>query len=136
MGELSNELGKRGVIVKSLIKTIDLISGKQLTNQLKELSIYELIGREPIKPSHAMLRSTICSKIILVTGAGGSIGSELCRQIIKEKPKELLMLDISERSIYEIYEELKSDPEVSKGSTKITAIVGSILHEQLVESLF
>ena len=83
-----------------------------------------------------MLRSTICSKIILVTGAGGSIGSELCRQIIKEKPKELLMLDISERSIYEIYEELKSDPEVSKGSTKITAIVGSILHEQLVESLF
>ena len=136
LGELSNELGKRGVIVKSLIKTIDLISGKQLTNQLKELSIYELIGREPIKPSHAMLRSTICSKIILVTGAGGSIGSELCRQIIKEKPKELLMLDISERSIYEIYEELKSDPEVSKGSTKITAIVGSILHEQLVESLF
>lgn len=92
--------------VKSLPNLSDLASGKLKVDDLKEINIKDLLGRESIKPNQNLLKEKIYNKVVLVTGAGGSIGSELCRQILLLKPKKLILFDISESSLYEIDREI------------------------------
>jgi FlaA1/EpsC-like NDP-sugar epimerase len=89
----------------------DLIGGKVSVNQLREVSLEDLLGREPVDLDTASIATYIEGRRVLITGAGGSIGSELCRQIIKFQPKELLLLGKGENSIFSIYHELKRSPE-------------------------
>jgi len=96
------------VAVRAMPSMTDIAQGKIGVSDLRELDIYDLLGREPVAPNDALLAKDIRSKVIMVTGAGGSIGSELCRQIINVSPRALLLIDHSEFALYKIHEELKS----------------------------
>ncbi|WP_275099294.1 polysaccharide biosynthesis protein [Sedimenticola hydrogenitrophicus] len=95
------------VVVRTLPRMTDLAEGRVTTSDLRELDVDDLLGREPVSPNHILLVKNISGNVVLVTGAGGSIGSELCRQIIKLKPARLLLVEISEFALYAIHSELE-----------------------------
>ena len=105
--EIINSLSDCGVRVRTLPGLIDLASGRLRISDLHDLDMNDLLGRKVVPPKVELLEKNIRDQVVLVTGAGGSIGSELCRQIIKFSPKSLILLDSSEHSLYLIYEELK-----------------------------
>lgn len=86
----------------------DLISGKISVNQIRDVEVDDLLGREPVQLDMTSISEKIAGKTLLITGAGGSIGSEICRQVCKFKPKQLLLLGHGENSIYTIHMELKN----------------------------
>ena len=96
-----------GVRVRTLPSPFDIDSRRLRVTDLRDLDMNDLLGRVVIPPQIELLKQNIQSQVILVTGAGGSIGSELCRHIIKYAPKTLILIDTSEHSLYLIYEELK-----------------------------
>ncbi|MBK7656191.1 MAG: polysaccharide biosynthesis protein [Betaproteobacteria bacterium] len=94
------------VHVRTLPGLSDLANGRVSTQDIRELDIEDLLGREPVAPNPDLLARNLTGKTVLVTGAGGSIGSELCRQITLEKPLQLILLDHSEYALYAIHEAL------------------------------
>jgi len=106
--EVINELLPLRVQVRTLPGLADLASGKVTVSDLRELNTEDLLGREPVAPNPLMLAKNISGKVVMVTGAGGSIGSELCRQIIKAQPTCLLLVELSEFALYEIHRELEA----------------------------
>ena len=106
-GEIIASLNGCGVRVRTLPGLIDLASGRVKISDLHDLDMNDLLGRAVVPPKLELLEKNIRNQVVLVTGAGGSIGSELCRQIIKFSPKSLILIDSSEHSLYLIYEELK-----------------------------
>ncbi len=106
--EVINELLPLHVQVRTLPGLADLASGKVTVSDLRELNIEDLLGREPVEPNPLMLAKNITGKLVMVTGAGGSIGSELCRQIINAQPTYLLLVELSEFALYEIHRELEA----------------------------
>lgn len=105
--EIIRSLDTCGVRVRTLPGLNDLASGRVRISDLHDLDMNDLLGREVVPPQIELLEKNIHNQVVLVTGAGGSIGSELCRQIIKFSPKALILIDSSEYSLYLIYEELK-----------------------------
>ena len=106
--EVINQLLPLHVQVRTLPGLADLASGKVTVSDLRELNIEDLLGREPVVPNPLMLAKNVTNKVVMVTGAGGSIGSELCRQIVKAQPSTLLLIELSEFALYEIHRELES----------------------------
>ena len=86
----------------------DIVDGKVSVSDIKDLTIDDLLNREQVKPNLELLSKNITSKVVMVTGAGGSIGSELSRQIIKLNPKKLILVELSEFALYKISEDLKN----------------------------
>lgn len=105
--EIIASLNGCGVRVRTLPGVLDMASGRVRISDLHDLDMNDLLGRKVVPPDVALLEKNIRNKVVLVTGAGGSIGSELCRQIIKFSPKSLILIDSSEHALYQIYEELK-----------------------------
>ena len=105
--EIIASLNGCGVRVRTLPGLVDMASGRVKISDLHDLDMNDLLGRKVVPPDGALLEKNIRNKVVLVTGAGGSIGSELCRQIIKFSPKSLILIDSSEHSLYQINEELK-----------------------------
>ena len=101
-------INKYKITVKTLPTIQDIVDGKISVSDIKDLSIEDLLSRDQVQPNLELLSKNINSKVVLVTGAGGSIGSEICRQIIKLKPKKLLLLELNEFALYKINEELKN----------------------------
>jgi FlaA1/EpsC-like NDP-sugar epimerase len=95
------------VAVRTLPSMTELAQGKVSVSDLRELDIDDLLGREAVAPNHILLVKNISGKVVLVTGAGGSIGSELCRQILAVKPAKLLLIEQSEFALYAIHQELE-----------------------------
>ena len=93
--------------IRTLPGLADLARGQYDYGQLNELDINDLLAREPSVPNEALLQSQVTDKVVLVTGAGGSIGSELCRQVLQHKPKTLLLFDLSELALYTLNNELQ-----------------------------
>lgn len=104
----------------------DLVEGRAQISSLKKVSIEELLGRDPVVPDGKLLTKNITDKVVMVTGAGGSIGSELCRQIIIEKPKLLVLFDISEFSLYSIENEIAVTCRNHKIDLEFVALLGSV----------
>jgi FlaA1/EpsC-like NDP-sugar epimerase len=96
------------VQVRTLPGVMELAQGKVQVSDLKELDIEDLLGRDPVPPNPLMLAKNIAGKVVMVTGAGGSIGSELCRQIVKAGPAALLLVELTEFALYAIEHELQS----------------------------
>ena len=111
------------VHVRSLPSVSELAEGKVKIDDLLEVDIRDLLGREQVKPNQSLLKTNITNKVVLVTGAGGSIGSELCRQIINLNPKKLILFEISESSLYQIEQELI---QVDDQKVKVVSIIGSV----------
>jgi FlaA1/EpsC-like NDP-sugar epimerase len=95
------------VAVRTLPSVTDLAQGKVSISDLRELEIDDLLGREPVMPNHILLAMNVRSRVVMVTGAGGSIGSELCRQILSVGPRKLLLIEQSEFALYGIHQELE-----------------------------
>ena len=93
--------------VRTLPGLMELTSGKLVLSDLKELDIEDLLGREPVPPNPMMMAKNNTGKVVLVTGAGGSIGSELCRQILKTAPSKLLLVELNEFALYVIEQNLR-----------------------------
>ncbi|QWE29650.1 polysaccharide biosynthesis protein [Polynucleobacter sp. AM-7D1] len=96
-----------GVRVRTLPGVIDLVFGRVRISDLHDLDMNDLLGRQVVPPNVKLLEANIRNQVVLVTGAGGSIGSELCRQIIKFLPKSIILVESSEHALYVVYEELK-----------------------------
>ena len=94
------------VKVRILPALADFASGDFRVSDIKEIDIDDLLGREPIQPNEKLLPANIKNKTVLITGAGGSIGSELCRQAIALNPKKLILLELSEFGLYKVEQEL------------------------------
>ena len=120
--------------VKTIPSISSLISGGFEIAQLKDIKIEDLLGREPVQPNPDLMAKTIAEKTVLVTGAGGSIGSELCRQIILWKPRKLILLDVSEFAIYTLCEELKQHP--SSYTIDLIPLIGSVQDRPFIEKVF
>lgn len=105
--EMIEGMLKAHVQVRTLPAVSELARGIVSTSDLRELDIDDLLGREPVTPNHILLGKNIKGKVVLITGAGGSIGSELCRQILAVAPITLVLVDQSEFALYEIHQELQ-----------------------------
>ncbi|HPT50413.1 MAG TPA: nucleoside-diphosphate sugar epimerase/dehydratase [Accumulibacter sp.] len=105
--EILSRIRSAQVAVRTLPSVTDLAQGKVSVSDLRDLDIDDLLGREPVVPNHLLLTKNIAGKVVLVTGAGGSIGSELCRQILAVAPARLLLIEQSEFALYAIHQELE-----------------------------
>ncbi|MBP4060894.1 nucleoside-diphosphate sugar epimerase/dehydratase [Aeromonas sp. Prich7-2] len=112
--------------VLSIPGMADLVGGKAQINELKEVSIEDLLGRDPVAPIPELLNANITGKRVMVTGAGGSIGSELCRQIIRCKPEKLILFELSEYGLYAIDKELNDFCEHEGIDVEIVPLLGSV----------
>ena len=130
--QIINYLNKFKVIVKTLPSVQDIVEGKVSVSDIRDLSIEDLLSREQVQPNLELLSKNTYSKVVMVTGAGGSIGSELSRQIIKLKPKILILVELSEFALYKINEELKS---INK-SIKIIPLLINIQNKSKIEQVF
>ncbi|MCO8048551.1 polysaccharide biosynthesis protein [Acinetobacter towneri] len=105
-----------------------LVDGEIRVSDIQEVDIIDLLGRDPVPPVPELLAKNIQDKMVLVTGAGGSIGSELCRQIVKNKPKALVIYELTEFALYSIDKELRLNSDVT-----IIPILGSVLEQAKLE---
>lgn len=110
--------------IKIIPSLSSLISGAFVITELEDLKIEDLLGREPVLPVPKLMSQNIYNKNVIVTGAGGSIGSELCRQILQWKPKTLILLDVSEFSIYNLQKEILEKNK--KTDFKVVPLIGSV----------
>ncbi|WP_396582805.1 polysaccharide biosynthesis protein [Guyparkeria halopsychrophila] len=114
----------------------EILSGKARLDQVQEVDIEDLLGREPVPPRPELLGKCITGKTVLVTGAGGSIGSELCRQVVEQGAARLVLFDVSEFGLYQIDHELRALPSVANGEVELVAALGSVLDERRLQRLF
>jgi UDP-N-acetylglucosamine 4,6-dehydratase len=114
------------VIVQTMPSINDVVSGKAKIEEIRDVDIEDLLGRDEVAPDRSLLSECISRKSVLVTGAGGSIGSELCRQIIRLKPHKLILLDSSEYALYEIERELKKYIYKKDLTVELHAVMGSV----------
>jgi len=120
--------------VKTIPSISNLITGEFEIAKLRDIKIEDLLGREPVQHNPDLMAKTIFKKTVLVTGAGGSIGSELCRQVIVCKPERLILLDVSEFAIYSVIQDFRNNSVIDQ--IDIIPIIGSVQDKQLVTNLF
>ncbi len=123
---------KTGKKIRILPTTEDIIKNKNMFQNLRDIDIEDILGRDPVVLDNKEIGHLIENRVILVTGAGGSIGSELCRQIIKYNPSKLVMFDIYENNLYNIEMELKAQ----YSHINIQAIIGSVRDIKRLEKVF
>jgi FlaA1/EpsC-like NDP-sugar epimerase len=124
--EIINFISSYSVLVRSLPAMSEITEGKVIIEDLREVNIKDLLGRSIVDSNKKLLKRKITNKIIMVTGAGGSIGSELCRHILLLKPKKLILFEMSESSLYQIEQELIS---LNHSNIEILPVIGSVVDE-------
>lgn len=121
------------VQVRTLPSVSEIAQGRVGLSDLRELDIDDLLGREPVSPNHILLGKNITGKVVLVTGAGGSIGSELCRQILALQPTRLVLLELSEFALYQIHEELEC--RLDGSATELVALLASVRDQRRMREI-
>lgn len=121
------------VAVRTLPTMTELAQGKVSLSDIHELDIDDLLGREPVPPNHILLAKNITGKVVMVTGAGGSIGSELCRQIQKLSPAKLLLVEQSEFALYDVHQELGN--KVDAKSAGLVPLLASVQNEDRMHDI-
>lgn len=139
--EIINNLTNLSVKIKELPSLQDIAEGKVTVSTMRRVDILDVLDRQTVDPDPVLLAKNIEGKNVLVTGAGGSIGSELCRQIIKNKPKCLVLYELSEYALYAIHQDLlawqAANPVDSNSSdTKIIALLGNVNNQQKLNMVF
>lgn len=124
-----------GVYVQSLPDLSDLITGRARIDELRDVNLADLLGRDPVPPNPHLFACCIRDKSVLVTGAGGSIGSELCRQIIRLRPGRLILLEISELALYNVERELREIAASEELSVELVPLLGDAGHHQRVREV-
>jgi FlaA1/EpsC-like NDP-sugar epimerase len=124
-----------GIKTRTIPRLPDLIEGRARISDIQDVSIEDVVGRDPVPPVPGMLSKCIAGKVVLVTGAGGSIGSELSRQILSHGPRKLILLDLSEFALYSITEELLACARTSGYSAEIVSVIGSVTRTGLLNAM-
>ncbi|MAQ24173.1 MAG: hypothetical protein CMK83_08115 [Pseudomonadales bacterium] len=132
--EIIESMSHLPIHVQTIPGMADLVSGKARIEEIKDVDIEDLLGRNPVDPDDNLMHANIRGRVVMVTGAGGSIGSELCRQIVKLNPKMLLLFEQSEFALYQIERELKTEYHEEKSDIKIVPALGSVLDKSLLKS--
>ncbi|MGH8222700.1 MAG: polysaccharide biosynthesis protein [Woeseiaceae bacterium] len=120
------------VHVQTIPEISDLVTGKARVDDIRDVDVTDLLGRDAVPPDMKLLRASIAGKSVMVTGAGGSIGSELCRQIIHLGPKCLVLFEISEIALYSIEKELRYTATSEGIDCEIVSLLGSVHHKDRV----
>ena len=139
--ELIKHVEGAGLPVKILPGLMDLVNGNASVSDIREVDVADLLGRDPVPPQPMLFSRNIAGKVVLVTGAGGSIGSEICRQIASQAPARLVLLDHSEFSLYSIDHELRNnahplDPVPVLGSVLDSALMARLLATHKVHTIY
>lgn len=116
--------------VRILPSLTDIANGRHLVSMVRQVDIGDLLGRDPVKPDQTLLGSCITNKVVLVTGAGGSIGSELCRQVAVLEPARIVLLEHSEHALYQIERSLRNMTDC-----QLIPCLGSVANKQLVADI-
>jgi FlaA1/EpsC-like NDP-sugar epimerase len=133
--EVLEKLSAQGFKVQTVPDISEIVSGQARLEEVRDIDVYDLLGRDPVPPNDALLGACIRGKSILVTGAGGSIGSELCRQIIALSPRRLVLVEVSELALYEIERELRSLNARLDSRIELIALLGNAHHKQRVREI-
>lgn len=133
--EIINQLAIFPCEVLSVPGIEDIVTGKAKLTTLNKVSIDDLLGREAVEPVKELLSANIQSKVVMVTGAGGSIGSELCRQIIQQKPRKLLLFELNEFNLYSIEAELRSTIKQQSLDIILVPVMGSIQNKAYLSNV-
>ena len=131
--EILSQIGAAHVAVRTLPSMSDLAQGKVSITDLRELDIDDLLGREPVMPNYILLGVNVSDKVVMVTGAGGSIGSELCRQIISIGPSKLLLIEQSEFGLYAIHQELEG--KLGDKAVVLVPLLASVKDEERMREI-
>ncbi|MDQ0348998.1 polysaccharide biosynthesis protein [Ancylobacter vacuolatus] len=124
-----------GLRVRTIPGITDIVSGRAQLTELREVSIEDLLGRDLIPPQQELLDANIRGKVVMVTGAGGSIGSELCRQILRQGPARLVLLELSEYALYSVDQELRQLVAAEDERIPIVPLLASVTDRPLIEGL-
>ncbi|MDG9787042.1 polysaccharide biosynthesis protein [Acinetobacter johnsonii] len=127
--EIIESFDTADVKIMELPGVTQLVDGQVQVSDIREVDIIDLLGRDPVPPKPELLEKNIKNKAVMVTGAGGSIGSELCRQIVKHQPKMLVLFEMSEFALYSI------DRELQASDIQIIPVLGSVTNQQKLERI-
>jgi len=119
--------------VKLVPGMVDVVSGNVAVDAIREIEIEDLLGRDSVVPDTALLSRCISGKVVMVSGSGGSIGSELCRQIVRLNPSRLVLVELSEFALYSIEQELAAICERMNARIELIPLLGSIMHQHRIE---
>jgi len=132
--EIVQALERYPVLVRTLPGLAELAEGKIKTQDLREVGIEDLLGREPVAPIPSLIQANVAGKVVMVTGAGGSIGSELCRQILNQLPAALVLYELNEYALYSIEQDLLIRRATMSGtSVPVVAVLGSVCDQERLE---
>lgn len=131
--EIVEDLEDLSVEIKTIPSLAEIISGEAKISELRAVRPEDLLGRDPVIPDNALLGKNIVGRVVMVSGAGGSIGSELCRQILNLKPKRLVLFEASEFALYSIEAELSETAARIDPSIHVVPILGSVQHSRVLE---
>jgi FlaA1/EpsC-like NDP-sugar epimerase len=134
--EIINSLVGMTVHVRTVPKISELVAGRARVNQIQDVDLDDLLGRDPVPPHPELIDRCITGKVVMVTGAGGSIGSELCRQIIESSPAELILLEVSEYGLYQVERELRALCQKQDLRFPVITLLGNVRDQQRLETLF
>jgi FlaA1/EpsC-like NDP-sugar epimerase len=133
--DILNRLEPLGIPVLTIPGMADIVDGKMKIDELQDVKIEDLLGRDPVTPIQTLLTANISNKVVMVTGAGGSIGSELCRQILAQAPKVLLMYELSEFALYEIDKELNNKIRAQELDIVLVPVLGSVQDQERLSAV-
>jgi FlaA1/EpsC-like NDP-sugar epimerase len=134
--EILSNLRRFHVHVRSLPSMTDLAEGKVKVSDIRELDVADLLGRNPVAPNKQLFEKNIKNQVVMVTGAGGSIGSELSRQILFSKPNKLILLEQSEFSLYALDAELRARIKDDNLDTELVSLLGNVREYNLLKKIF
>ncbi len=132
---LVEKLSHWPIEVQSVPSVEDIASGKAKSTEIKDLDVADLLGRAAVSPNKELLTKHILGKCVMVTGAGGSIGSELCRQILVQQPKKLVLFELNEYNLYKIEQELTITKANLRIECDIIAALGSVQRQNRLENI-
>ncbi|RKG47923.1 polysaccharide biosynthesis protein [Acinetobacter cumulans] len=127
--EIIESFDSSDVKIMELPGVTQLVDGQVQVSDIREVDIIDLLGRDPVPPKAELLEKNIKNKVVMVTGAGGSIGSELCRQIVKHQPKMLVLFEMSEFALYSI------DRELQASDIQVIPVLGSVTNQSKLERI-
>lgn len=134
--QLIEQLASYNLEVLTTPSVQDIVSGKARVEEVKNVELEDLLGRDCIQPNSNLMQQCIQDKHVLITGAGGSIGSELCRQALLQQPALLVLFELNEYSLYSIEKELQQMAQKQQIKSKIVSILGSVQKQTRMQTLF